>query len=233
MLQRSLASRFVRHRENEETRRDEQCSRRIHRRSCVEVSKHGDDGLSAKISDRNEGGIKGVQDVIRTAMTPKMRFDVAVSALPVPLWGVGNSSGVYPYSTAYMVLLQKLKAQFQPRSCWLVVAVVDAYRNAPVAAVDAKRAPFRPMYGSSMSTAPSRDPGMPSVAMMRLLRYVMYVLPSSNSAPRVAWMYGRKALYSGYPRPMRPQTAMMRPVLSASFLVEKRVLICLESIFWR
>ncbi len=56
-------------------------------------------------------------------MIPKMRLHVAARALPVPRCGVGKISGVYPYSTAYMTLLQKLKAQFQPRRAVLLSAV--------------------------------------------------------------------------------------------------------------
>jgi hypothetical protein len=60
-----------------------------------------------------------------TAMIPNMRLHVAVSALPVPRCGVGNSSGVKPYSTAYMILLVKLYAQFQPNKPSDVTAVVE------------------------------------------------------------------------------------------------------------
>lgn len=91
-------------------------------------------------------------------------------------------------------MLQKLYAQFQPSRALEVVAVVEAYRKMPVRIVDRARAPLRPNLGISTSKPPRRAPGTPSVAMMRELRYVMYVEPSPNSAPRVAWMYGRKAL---------------------------------------
>lgn len=121
-------------------------------------------------------------------MIPKTRFAVAVSALPVPRCGVTNVSGVYAYSTAYMTLLVKLYAQFQPSRLALSSAVVLASRNAPVAAVPSASVPRRPNPLSSTRTPPSSAPGTPSTAMMSELRYVMYVLPSPNSAPRVAWM---------------------------------------------
>lgn len=121
-------------------------------------------------------------------MMPKIRLHVAERAFPVPRCGVGNSSGVKPYSTAYMRLLQKLNAQFHPSKASLVNAVVDPYRNTPVSTVLTDSAPFLPTLGSSMRNPPSNDPGTPITAMMRLFRYVMYVLPSPKSAPRVAWM---------------------------------------------
>lgn len=127
-------------------------------------------------------------------MIPKMRLHVAVSALPVPRCGVGNSSGVKPYSTAYMTLLVKLKAQFQPSNDSELSAVVEAYRNTPVRMVDTASVPFRPNPRSSTRSPPIRAPGTPSTAMMSEFRYVRYVDPSPKLAPRVAWMYGRNAL---------------------------------------
>lgn len=59
------------------------------------------------------------------AMMPKTRFAVAVSAFPVPRSLVANSSGVKAYSTAYMMLEVKLKAQFQPSRLGESVAVVE------------------------------------------------------------------------------------------------------------
>jgi hypothetical protein len=105
-------------------------------------------------------------------MIPKMRLQVAVRALPVPLCGVGNSSGVKLYSTAYMTLLVKLKAQFQPRRDCELRAVVEAYRNTPVRTVDTASVPFLPNRGSSTSSPPIRAPGTPSTAMMSEFRYV-------------------------------------------------------------
>jgi hypothetical protein len=128
---------------------------------------------------------------ILTAMIPKTRLQVAVRAFPVPLCGVGNSSGVKPYNTAYMTLLLKLKAQFQPKRDCESSAVVDAYRNTPVTMVESESVPFLPNRGSSTSTPPSKAPGTPTAAMMSEFRYVRYVEPSPKSAPRVAWMYGR------------------------------------------
>lgn len=59
------------------------------------------------------------------AMMPKMRFADAVIAFPVPLSLVGKISGVYEYSTAYMILLMKLNAQFHPSRASEVSAVVE------------------------------------------------------------------------------------------------------------
>ena len=100
-------------------------------------------------------------------MIPNTRLQVAVKAFPVPLCGVGNSSGVKPYRTAYMILLLKLKAQFQPRSDLESVAVVDAYKKTPVPTVESERVPFLPSLGSSTIQPPSRAPGMPRTEMMR------------------------------------------------------------------
>lgn len=119
-------------------------------------------------------------------MIPKIRLHVALKAFPVPLCGVGNSSGVKLYSTAYMTLLVKLKAQFQPKRDCEFNAVVEAYRNTPVKTVDAESVPFLPNRGSSTSSPPSNAPGTPSTAMMSEFRYVRYVEPSPKSAPRVA-----------------------------------------------
>lgn len=58
-------------------------------------------------------------------MIPNTLLQVAASALPVPLCGVGNSSGVNPYSTAYMMLLKKLKAHCQPSRDVLLDEVVE------------------------------------------------------------------------------------------------------------
>jgi hypothetical protein len=93
-----------------------------------------------------------------------------------------------------MTLLVKLKAQFQPRSACELSAVVEPYRNTPVRMVDSASVPFLPNRGSSTNNPPSKAPGTPSTAMMSEFRYVRYVDPSPKSAPRVAWMYGRKAL---------------------------------------
>jgi hypothetical protein len=123
-----------------------------------------------------------------TAMIPNTRLHVALRAFPVPLCGVGNSSGVKLYSTAYMTLLQKLKAQFQPKRDCEFRAVVEAYKNTPVSTVDTESVPFLPKCGSSTSHPPSKAPGTPSTAMMSEFRYVRYVDPSPKSAPRVAWM---------------------------------------------
>jgi len=43
-----------------------------------------------------------------------------------------------------MILLQKLYAQFQPRSASDVSAVVEQKRNTPVKTVETAKAPFRP-----------------------------------------------------------------------------------------
>lgn len=59
-------------------------------------------------------------------MIPKTRFAVAASAFPVPRSFVANTSGVYAYSTAYMILLKKLYAQFQPNRPLELDAVVEA-----------------------------------------------------------------------------------------------------------
>lgn len=81
-------------------------------------------------------------------MMPKIRLQDAVSALPVPLCGVGNNSGVYEYNTAYMTLLQKLYAQLYPRSALDESAVVEMKRNTPVSAVNSERVPLRPILGN-------------------------------------------------------------------------------------
>ena len=86
------------------------------------------------------------------------------------------------------MLLMKLKAQFQPSSASEVRAVVEQYRNTPVIAVDVAKAPLRPNRGTSTSAPPTSAPGIPRAAMMVELRKVMYVEPSPNFAPRVAWM---------------------------------------------
>lgn len=85
-----------------------------------------------------------------------------------------------------MILLKKLNAQFQPSSASDVTAVVDAYRNTPVSPVDAANVPLRPKNFNSTSSPPSRAPGTPSTAMISELRYVRYVEPSPNCAPRMA-----------------------------------------------
>jgi len=134
-------------------------------------------------------------------MMPNMRLQVAVIALPVPLEGVGNSSGVYEYSTEYMTLLVKLNAQFHPKSEFESNAIVEPYRNTPVSTVESDSVPLRPNRGLSTKYAPTRAPGTPATAMTREFRYVRYVDPSPKSAPLAAWMKGRKELYSGYPSP--------------------------------
>lgn len=91
------------------------------------------------------------------------------------------------------MLLKKLNAQFQPSKDSEVRAVVEAYRNTPVRTVLTESVPFRPNFGTSTRYPPSKAPGTPKTAMMSELRYVRYVEPSPNSAPRVAWMYGRNA----------------------------------------
>lgn len=85
----------------------------------------------------------------------------------------------------------KLKAQFQPNNALEVTAVVEQYRNTPVSAVDVAKVPLRPNRGISTSAPPTRAPGTPREAMMAELRKVMYVEPSPNFAPRVAWISAR------------------------------------------
>lgn len=87
-----------------------------------------------------------------------------------------------------MILLMKVYAQFHPSNAFDVTAVVDANRKTPVRAVDVAKAPFRPNLGIWTSAPPIKAPGTPSTAMMAKLRYVMYVDPSPNAAPRVAWI---------------------------------------------
>ena len=110
-------------------------------------------------------------------MIPNTRFAVAVSAFPVPRSLVGKISGVYPYSTAYIMLEEKLKAHCHPRRASEVKAVVEAYRKTPVTIVEIARVPRRPKLGSSTKAPPSNAPGTPRTAMMSELRYVMYVDP--------------------------------------------------------
>ena|ERR1700742_3692621 len=105
-----------------------------------------------------------------TAIIPKTRFAVAVRAFPVPRSFVGKISGVNPYSTAYIILDEKLKAHCQPRRAADVRAVVDAYKKTPVRMVETARVPFRPTLGSSTSNPPSKAPGTPRTAIMRELR---------------------------------------------------------------
>jgi hypothetical protein len=45
---------------------------------------------------------------------------------------------------------------------------------------------LRPKNFNSTSSPPSRAPGTPSTAMISELRYVRYVEPSPNCAPRMA-----------------------------------------------
>ncbi len=66
--------------------------------------------------------------------------------------------------------------------------MVEQYRNTPVSAVDMAKAPFRPNRGIWTSAPPIRAPGIPRTAMMVELRKVIYVEPSPNFAPRVAWI---------------------------------------------
>jgi hypothetical protein len=175
-------------------------------------------------------------DVKLTAIIPKTRLAVAVNALPVPRSLVGKISGVYPYKTAYMMFEKKLNAQFQPRSAEEVTAVVEQYRNTPVSTVDTARVPLRPNLGTSTRIPPRMAPGTPRTAMMSEFLYVRYVEPSPNLAPLRFWMYGRKALYSGYPSPMKAQTAMIREVDNASVLVANKALTCerltFSSLLW-
>ena len=65
-------------------------------------------------------------------MIPKMRFEIATMALPVPRSLVGKSSGETAYRTPYMTLLVKVYPQFHPSSASLVRDVVLAKRNTPV-----------------------------------------------------------------------------------------------------
>lgn len=106
------------------------------------------------------------------AMIPNTLFALAVIAFPVPRSFVANVSGVYAYSTAYMMLLIKLYAQFQPSSAPELSAVVEQNRNTPVRTVDAASVPLRPIRGVSTSSPPRRHPGTPSAAMISELRYV-------------------------------------------------------------
>ena len=144
------------------------------------------------------------------AMMPNILLLVAQRALPVPLSFVGKTSGVYAYNTAYlegsvndqdvrsgrhtMIFEVKLNPQFQPNKLFEVRAVVEPYKNTPVKAVESASVPLRPNFLISTMAPPSSAPGTPSTAMIKLLRYVMYVEPSPKSKPRVAWMYGKNAL---------------------------------------
>lgn len=107
------------------------------------------------------------------AMMPNTLFALAVIAFPVPRSLVANISGVYAYKTAYMMLLMKLYAQFQPSSAFESSAVVEQKRNTPVSTVDRASVPLRPMRGVSTNSPPRRHPGTPSTAMMSELRYVV------------------------------------------------------------
>jgi hypothetical protein len=71
-----------------------------------------------------------------------------------------------------MILLMKLYAQFQPSSAAELRAVVLPNRNTPVKTVDRESVPLRPMRGVSTRMPPMMQPGTPSTAMMRELRYV-------------------------------------------------------------
>jgi hypothetical protein len=132
------------------------------------------------------------QKDVLTAITPNIRLALAVKALPVPLSGVGKSSGVKPYRTAYMMFEVKLYPQFQPRSAFEFKAVVEPYRKTPVKSVANERVPFRPSHGTSTNTPPRRAPGIPMTAMTAEFLYVRYVDPSPKSAPLEACMYGKK-----------------------------------------
>lgn len=61
----------------------------------------------------------------------------------------------------------KLKAQFQPSNAFELFAVVDPYKNAPVAAVDNARVPLRPKFGNSTAAPPTSDPGTPTAATIK------------------------------------------------------------------
>jgi hypothetical protein len=103
-------------------------------------------------------------------MIPNTRFALAVTAFPVPLSLVTNTSGVYAYRTAYITLLTKLYAQFQPSKAEEECAVVLQKRKMPVRTVERASVPRRPREGISTSKPPRRHPGTPSAAMMRELR---------------------------------------------------------------
>ena len=77
---------------------------------------------------------------------------------------------MYAYKTAYMMLLVKLYAQFQPSKESEVLAVVEQYRKTPVKTVESARVPLRPKLLISTIAPPSRAPGTPSTAMMAELR---------------------------------------------------------------
>jgi hypothetical protein len=104
------------------------------------------------------------------AIIPNTRFALAVTALPVPLCLVSKISGVYAYKTAYITLLTKLYAQFQPNNAEEECAVVVQKRKMPVRTVERASVPRRPREGISTNRPPRRQPGMPSAAMMRELR---------------------------------------------------------------
>ena len=53
------------------------------------------------------------------------------------------------------------------------MAVVEQNRKTPVRTVETASVPFLPIRGRSTRYPPSRQPGMPSTAMMRLFLYVM------------------------------------------------------------
>jgi len=100
-----------------------------------------------------------------------------------------------------------------------------------VRVVETASVPRRPNLGSWTRRPPIRAPGIPRTAMIRELRYVIYVEPSPNFAPRVAWMYGKNALYKGYPSPMKAQTRVINEVENASLLVANRARTWVKLIF--
>lgn len=86
--------RLKRQEKNENAGHDKKGATRIYRRRCLEIGEHGNDGLSKSVSPHRE--MEGRVAFKLTAMMPNIRLHVAARALPVPRWGVGKISGVYP-----------------------------------------------------------------------------------------------------------------------------------------
>jgi len=118
--------------------------------------------------------LRSAYKAIIGAIRPVTRLNAEHNASPVPLWGAGNTSGVYAYNTPYIAFWVKDVTQLYPSTLLLFVAVVKTKRKMPVSAVETAMASFlppmakRPFPFRVQSTAIHARilPGIPSTEMI-------------------------------------------------------------------
>ena len=92
------------------------------------------------------GFVPGIFAAMIGAQRPPTLFKKLAIPVPVPLFGAAIASGVYAYSTPYMMFWKKASTEEKPSWNLESAEMVKRKRKIPESIVETAIVPLRPMY---------------------------------------------------------------------------------------